>query len=553
MNKTLKIGVVIDNDLISNYLADLITWSKNTEDIDISSYLYLHNYEEKQIIKKSKLQKIVSLSFWKGYPNKKFKNFIVSFEKNRNLKNNKIHKNSVDKHNINDFGLKKIDVYQKSTKSKLSFSATENSIDTIKEEQFDLLLRFNKKIIRGDLLTITNFGILSMHHGSDLNYRGGPSGFWEVYNSDNMSGYIIQQLTEELDNGNILFRGFISTQKSWLLNKSELNLRSFFYLKKIILEISKTHKLPNFLVNIPYSKSLNTDPTILEMIKYLFKKFKNKQESKKYKNANNRYLVGYQEGEWGKLNYRNANFIKNPENTFLADPFIISKNFKNYCFLESYDYILNKGTIDVYELTPSTSKLLGTAIEEDFHLSFPYLIETEDEIYMIPESSKNRDIRIYKSTEFPLKWKLEKVLIDDIDASDSIIFHHNNLWWLLTNVDDLGLGDHNYQLNIYYSENLLSNDWKPHKLNPVIMNPSHGRNGGFLKQDKNLYRVAQKYGFNQKYGEGITIRKIEEITKETYREIEIASYDEFYNNNILGSHHLSSNNIFTVFDIWKSQ
>ena len=46
-----------------------------------------------------------------------------------------------------------------------------------------------------------------MHHGSDLNYRGGPSGFWEVYNSDDMSGYIIQQLTEELDNGNILFRG----------------------------------------------------------------------------------------------------------------------------------------------------------------------------------------------------------------------------------------------------------------------------------------------------------------------------------------------------------
>jgi len=318
-----------------------------------------------------------------GYPNKKFKNFIVSFEKNRNLKNNKIHKNSVDKHNINDFGLKKIDVYQKSTKSKLSFTATENSIDTIKEEQFDLLLRFNKKIIRGDLLTITNFGILSMHHGSDLNYRGGPSGFWEVYNSDNMSGYIIQQLTEELDNGNILFRGFISTQKSWLLNKSELNLRSFFYLKKIILEISKTHKLPNFLVNIPYSKSLNTDPTILEMIKYLFKKFKNKQESKKYKNANNRYLVGYQEGGWGKLNYRNANFIKNPENTFLADPFIISKNYKNYCFLESYDYILNKGTIDVYELTPNKSKLLGTAIER---FSFVISIFDRDRRWNIHDS-----------------------------------------------------------------------------------------------------------------------------------------------------------------------
>lgn len=288
------------------------------------------------------------------------------------------------------------------------------------------------------------------------------------------------------------------------------------------------------------------------MIKYLFKKLKNKQDSKKFKNADNRYLVGYQEGEWGSLNYRNANFIKNPDNKFLADPFIISKNHKNYCFLESYDYFLDKGTIDVYELTSGNSEFLGTAIEEEFHLSFPYLLETENEIYLIPESSKNRDIRIYKSIDFPLKWKLENVIIDDIDASDSIIFHRDNLWWLLTNVDELGLGDHNYQMNIYYSDNLLSQDWKPHNLNPIILNPSYGRNGGFLKKGDNLYRVAQKYGFNQKYGEGISIRKIQEITKNSYVEEEIASYVDFYDDSILGSHHLSSNNIFTVFDIWKS-
>ena len=151
-----------------------------------------------------------------------------------------------------------------------------------------------------------------------------------------------------------------------------------------------------------------------------------------------------------------------------------------------------------------------------------------------------------------MKWKLEKVIIDDIDAADSIIFYHNHLWWLLTNVDELGLGDHNYQMNIYYSDNLLSQDWKPHKLNPVILNPSFGRNGGFLKKGKNFYRVAQKYGFNQKYGEGITIRKIQEITKNSYVEEEIATYNEFHDDKILGSHHLSSNNIFTVFDIWKS-
>ena len=63
-------------------------------------------------------------------------------------------------------------------------------------------------------MTIANFGILSIDYGSDFDFKGGPTGFWEVYNSDIKSGYIIHQLTEELDNINILFRGFIPTQKS---------------------------------------------------------------------------------------------------------------------------------------------------------------------------------------------------------------------------------------------------------------------------------------------------------------------------------------------------
>ena len=552
MNKILKIGIIVDDLFISDYIKDLITWSQKIDGVDLSNFLHLVDDNENLLPKKTKLQNILSISFLKQYPRKKFKKFIFLFEKTRNLKNNRVHKNSTNQHNLNDLGLKTIEVYQEPTKSRFSFTASEKSINIIKEKEFDILLQFNKKIIEGELLTIPNFGILSIDYGNDFDFKGGPTGFWEVYNSDIKSGYIIHQLSEELDNINILFRGFIPTQKSWLLNKSELNLRSFFYLKKIILEMSKTHKLPNFLVNLPYSKGFNTEPTILEMIKYLFRKFKNKQESKKFKNIKNRYLVGYQKGDWGSLNYQNANYIENPNNTFLADPFVISKNHKNYCFLESYDYISDKGTIDVYELKNNTSEFLGTAIEEEFHLSFPYLLEAENEIYLIPESSKNRDIRIYKSIEFPLKWKLEQVVMDDIDAADSVIFYHNHLWWLLTNVDELGLGDHNYQMNIYYSDNLLSQDWKPHKLNPVILNPAHGRNGGFLKKDENFYRVAQKYGFNQKYGEGITIRKILEITKDSYAEEEIASYSDFNNDSILGSHHLSSNKIFTVFDIWKS-
>ena len=132
MNKTLKIAIIVDDVLISDYLAELIIWSKSIDSVEISNYLYLVSDEKNESIKKSRLQKFFSLSFWKEYPKRKFKNFIFSFEKKRNLKNNKIHKNSINKHDINTFGLNKIEVYPQSTKSKFSFKESGSSIIKIK-------------------------------------------------------------------------------------------------------------------------------------------------------------------------------------------------------------------------------------------------------------------------------------------------------------------------------------------------------------------------------------------------------------------------------------
>ena len=551
MNKSLKIGLILDDLYVSKYVIDLIRWSKSTSGIEISHYLIPKNQNSNNI-KKSKFQKIFSLNAWKTLPKRRLKNYILKIEKDRNLKHNRTHLDSMQKFKIDKEDLDKVEYEEIKSKSNISFIVSDESLVAIKKLDFDLLLRFNKKIIKGELLNITKFGIISMHHGSDFNYRGGPAGFWEVYNGDPKSGYIIQKLTEKLDNGNILFRGFIPTQRSWLLNKAELNLRSFHNLKKILLQISNKKQLPNFLDNYPFPFLLNTDPTVIQMFKYIFKKYKNRKDSRKYKNANNRYLVGFQNTEWGKLEYRKATFIKNPENQFLADPFVIEFENQHYCFVEAYDYEKDKGSIDVYRLDKSSYQQIGTAIEEDFHLSFPFLLNHEGVLYMIPESSKNKDIRLYKCIEFPLKWELEKILKDNIDASDTIVFYQNNLWWMMTNVDELFLGDHNYQLNIYYSENLFSDNWEPHNENPILMSPDYGRNAGLLIKDKKIFRVAQKYGFNQKYGEGISIRQILKLTKEFYNEVEIISYESFYSSKILGSHHLHSNNKYTVFDVWKS-
>ena len=42
------------------------------------------------------------------------------------------------------------------------------------------------------------------------------------------------------------------------------------------------------------------------------------------------------------------------------------------------------------------------------------------------------------------------------------------------------------------------------------------------------------------------------LPKDSYIEEEIALHDNFYSDSTLGSYHLGLNNVFTVFDIWKS-
>ena len=89
---------------------------------------------------------------------------------------------------------------------------------------------------------------------------------------------------------------------------------------------------------------------------------------------------------------------------------------------------------------------MGTAIDEPFHLSFPYVFEYRKKLYLIPDSSSNKDIRIYKCKKFPLKWKLHKILVKDILATDSLVFKSRKNWHMLTNMRSNKTNDLNSEL-----------------------------------------------------------------------------------------------------------
>ena len=548
MNHKLKIGLILENEYVNSHLKELIEWVSNQNEMEISHYLVADNVPNTQ---SSKIKKLFSLSFIKKYLNNYFKKLIMRYEEKRNLSNSRLHSNISKKFKITEFEINKFVYSAQFSKNGISIALEEDSLNELKKLNLDVLLRFNKRILRGGILNLNKFGILSLHLGDDMKYRGGPSGFWEVYNKEPNSGFIIQQLTENLDNGNLIFRGQISTEKTWLLNRAELNLRSYFYLKQTLKKIATNQKLPNFIKNVPYTDRVYRNPTNYQLIKYILMRIQNKLNDLNFNNKNNRYQVGFQKNTWGNLEYRKSIFIENEEGTFNADPFVIEKDNKNFCFVECFNYSEKKAKINVYELSEKGYVFLGTALEESFHLSFPYIFKFNNEIYMVPESSKNRDIRLYKCQNFPLDWRLQEVLIDNIDAADSMIFQKDNKWWLMTNEDPLRLNNHNYQMNLYYSENLLDGEWISHKNNPIIMDSNKARNAGLVFDGSDVFRVSQAFGFYKKYGENFSLNKIEMLDTNNYLETMFSVHRKFFDKRILGSHHLHSNNIFSVFDIWK--
>ncbi|GMN52808.1 hypothetical protein TIFTF001_021950 [Ficus carica] len=181
-----------------------------------------------------------------------------------------------------------------------------------------------------------------------------------------------------------------------------------------------------------------------------------------------------------------------------------------------------QGDIGVAKSTDrgATWQQLGIALDEEWHLSYPYVFEDHDNIYMMPESSEKGELRLYQAVKFPLQWTLKKVILKK-PLVDSFIIKHNEMYWLFGS-DHSGFGTKkNGQLEIWYSSTLLG-PWKQHKKNPIYnTDKSFGaRNGGrpFI-YDGHLYRVGQDCG--ETYGKRVRVFRVEVLTKDEYKEVEV--------------------------------
>ena len=210
--------------------------------------------------------------------------------------------------------------------------------------------------------------------------------------------------------------------------------------------------------------------------------------------------------------------IHSPSQLTFADCFYAKHHEKHYIFFEEMNPDEHPvGFISVLEVFENGQySQPEIVLKQDYHLSYPCVFQVNHEWYMIPESSANKTIELWKATEFPLKWVKHSDLMDSIEAVDSTPFYHEGLWYLFTATrrDCKKFGD---RLDIFYTDNILEPCWNEHPQNPVGRGSQQYRMAGkpFIYNGK---WVRPSQDSLKRYGGNIELKEIVELTPTSYQE-----------------------------------
>lgn len=437
------------------------------------------------------------------------------------------------------------------------FSAED--LTQIRSHAPDVLIRFGFRILRGEVLRAAPLGVWSWHHGDPDRYRGGPPGFWEVMDQAPATGAILQRLSDDLDNGLVLCRTWSLTDKlSVNRNKNRLFWTAAPFAACCLMQAHREGpdawmarleqaQPPFALYGYPlYSPQSLGWGAMAALLGPLF--WRNLWRKLKEGLWREQWFLLYRFQAGLDLSFWRFQRLIPPPDRFWADPHVLRKDGLYWLFYEEYEYRTKRGRIccRAFDAQGQPQDPV-VALERPYHLSYPQVFEYQGEIYLVPETWQNRQVELYRASEFPTRWELVRVLLVDIVAVDATLVFHEGRWWLFANVQETPGGSTFNELFLYSTDDLLGGEWEAHPANPIVSDVRRARPaGGLFAIDGVLYRPAQNCA--GRYGSGIVINRIDRLTPDEYAETPVQSADASFAPRIGSLHTLNYANGLVVAD-----
>lgn len=427
-------------------------------------------------------------------------------------------------------------------------------VDSIKIGNLGLDIIFStaNHTFNNTLAKLVVHGVWCFSYGSKSSNSSFLAGFWEIYSKKPVVTVQLLKVSQEFKANDVIDNAYFNRHWSFVKTNREVLEGSVSLLMKN-LRIQELIDPLKIMDN--QSHILIVNPGIAQLIKYTFR-FYLTLFIKSYGRIITHFF-GIRYHCWtlflGKGNFLTANIstinpVELPKDEFWADPFIFNYKNVSYVFFENYSYKTKLGKISCGIIHENKLKDVVDVLDLPYHLSYPFIFEEDGEIYLMPETAKNKRLEIYKCKNFPSQWELYSTAFEGEMVADAT-FYTDKLKekWLFVN-KKVATTTMESELYIYKVDSLKFNKIESHRMNPVLIDSKRARNGGAIfEYDGELLRPSQG-NIDGIYGKTLNIGVINKLTMDEYIEDSKLILDSSFQKGFKAVHHLHQFNNMFVFD-----
>lgn len=431
-----------------------------------------------------------------------------------------------------------------------------NERAALESHELDVIVSLASVPLPSEWTAAAKYGVWSLRHGDERASYGYPPGFWEIFLSTPVIASSLEIAASGAD-AHVVDRLFSPADPNSV--RRCMNNVLWKAVPLIPRRLKELHGYgraafprPNRNVHsaVPVRAGKRARPSAAQLAKHLAQMcargLRDKVHDWLYLSQ---WILLFHMGETAPcMDLSQFRKIVPPKDRLWADPVAVLRGGKYYIFVEEVPFATNKGHISVIVMDPTGSH--GPAVqvlERPYHLSYPFVFDADGQTYMIPESSSNRTVELYRCADFPTRWEFVTNLLADVCAVDATLLRYKGKWWLFANMAETPGSSTWDELYLFHADSLLGAQWSPHPLNPIVTDVTRARPAGpIFEKEGRLYRPGQDCSV--RYGYGIRVHEITELSEHTYDEVEVASIMPSWDKKIIAAHMLAHAGALTVAD-----
>lgn len=434
----------------------------------------------------------------------------------------------------------------------------EQCVTELRRHELDVILILGTARWRGSVLRAARMGVWCTKPGDRHTYPGGPPGVWEVMEQNPVT-MISLEIASDDPAGQVVLQQAATSTCRWSI-RANWNL---MYWHALPMAARTLHELwregeERFLqrrtpcVNCApvTSRRLYAPPTRREIKAFTrTQQALIKSEQAIDTSMMRQWILLYDtSGPADCPDLSRFRRLTPPPDRVWADPFIVQVNGQTVVMFE--EHILSRPHAHISAMTVAADGTFGApemVLERPYHLSYPFVFEHHGQWYMIPETRGHRTVEMYISRDFPRRWELCRTLLDNVDAVDATLWKDDQRWWMFAGIIE-SRGAYTWtDLHLYYTDDPVAGEWRPHALNPVVADVRRSRPAGRLFHHNGvLYRPAQDGSV--RYGYGLRMHEVTELTLEGYREREVYALAPTWAPDLCGVHTINRAGNITMAD-----